>query len=136
MKTPRTGPSLRVPDYFVLIVSDLEASLAFYTQTLGLPLGHRSGVYAQLVTGDSRIALYERSAMSEVLGTPLLPSDPEAPSFELGFKVDDVDSAYAAFVAAGAKGACPPTTRPWGQRTAYLRDPDGYLVELASPVSE
>jgi hypothetical protein len=25
----------------------------------------------------------------------------------------------------------PPTTRSWGQRTAYVRDPDGNLIELA-----
>ena len=56
--------------------------------------------------------------------------------FEIGFKVDDVDAAYTDLVDNGAAGAVAPETRPWGQRTAYVRDPDGHLVELAQDVRE
>jgi uncharacterized glyoxalase superfamily protein PhnB len=45
--------------------------------------------------------------------------------------VPDCDAAFAALVAAGAPAVMPPTTRSWGQRTAYVRDPDGNLIELA-----
>lgn len=124
--------SFSAPDYVVLVVDDLDRSLAFYTDTLGLALGHRSGPYAQLDTGRTRLALFERSAMAETLGQDdLAAPDPSAPGFELGFKVDDVDAAYEELTAAGASGAVAPTDRAWGQRTAYLRDPDGHLVELA-----
>lgn len=119
------------PDYVVLIVADLERALSFYTEVLGLPLGHRSGSYAQLATGDTRLALYERSAMEATLGCSLRAPGPDSPGFEIGFKVDDVDRAYAELVALGAEPAVAPTDRPWGQRTAYVRDPDGHLVELA-----
>ena len=124
---------LSFPDYLVLLVGDLDTSLRFYTHVLGLPLGHRSGPFAQLDTGVTRIALYERNAMADTLGIgPLHPPDPHAPGFELGFKVDDVDVAYAEVTAAGAEPVTPPTDRPWGQRTAYVRDPDGHLVELVT----
>jgi len=113
------------------VVDDVDRSLAFYTGVLGLALDHRSGPYAQLATGTTRLALYERRAMGETLGAELRPPDADAPGFEIGFKVDDVDAAYARLVDAGATGAVPPTDRAWGQRTAYLRDPDGHLVELA-----
>ena len=43
----------------------------------------------------------------------------------------DVDAAFGELVALGAEAAVPPTDRPWGQRTAYVRDPDGHLIELA-----
>jgi catechol 2,3-dioxygenase-like lactoylglutathione lyase family enzyme len=122
---------LEAPDYVVLVVADLERSLKFWTGVLGLRLGHRSGGYAQLDTGRTRIALYERAAMSETLGRSLRAPDREAPAFEVGFKVADVDAAFAALVARGAEPEVAPTDRPWGQRTAYLRDPDGHLVELA-----
>jgi lactoylglutathione lyase len=121
---------LVAPDYVVLVVEDLERSLAFYVGLLGLSLGHRSGPYAQLATGRTRLALYERSAMSETLGMPLRAPDPDAPGFEIGFKVGNVDVAYVELVGLGAAAAVPPRTRPWGQRVAYLRDPDGHLVEL------
>jgi catechol 2,3-dioxygenase-like lactoylglutathione lyase family enzyme len=122
---------LEAPDYVVLVVEDLERSLKFWTGVLGLRLGHRSGGYAQLDTGRTRIALYERAAMAATLGRPVRVPDPSAPAFEVGFKVADVDAAYAELVSRGAVPEMAPTDRPWGQRTAYLRDPDGHLVELA-----
>lgn len=119
------------PDYVVLVVEDLDRALAFYCETLGLPPAHRSDPYAQLDTGRTRLAFYQRDAMSETLGFEAAPPDPDEPGFELGFKVDDCDAAYEELVAAGVASVTPPTDRPWGQRTAYLRDPDGHLVELA-----
>jgi lactoylglutathione lyase len=121
----------RSPDYVVLVVEDLDRALRFYCDLLGLPLGHRSGSFAQLATGATRVALYERPAMAVTLGRELEPPSTDAPGFELGFKVEDCDAAYGELVAGGATGAVPPTDRAWGQRTAYLRDPDGHLVELA-----
>ncbi len=122
---------LSLPDYVVLIVEDLDRTLHFYTEVLGLCLGHRSGDYAQLNTGPTRLGFYARSAMARTLGFPLKPSAADAPGFELGFKVPNVDEAFSELVAKGALPVAPPTTRPWGQRTAYVRDPDGHLIELA-----
>jgi uncharacterized protein len=114
----------RHPDYVILAVDDLDRALGFWTGTLGLKLGHRSGPYAQLDTGATRLALYDAAAMRETVGG----GDDR---FEIGFKVADVDAAYEQLTTAGAAPAVPPTDRPWGQRTAYVRDPDGHLVELA-----
>jgi len=122
---------LSVPDYVVLIVEDLDRALRFYTEVLGLRLAHRSGDYAQLATGATRVGLYTRDAMAKTLGTPLKKPSQNAPGFEIGFKVPDADAAFSELVARGASPTMPPTTRPWGQRTAYVRDPDGHLIELA-----
>ncbi len=119
-------------DYVVLIVADLDRALAFYNGTMGIPLKHRAERFAQLQTGATRLGLFTREAMAETLHQPLRPADPAAPGFEIGFKVDDVDAAYAELLAAGASGVTEPETRPWGQRTAYVRDPDGNLVELVT----
>ena len=119
------------PDYIILIVADLDRALQFYTGTLGLKLGHRSGDYAQLDTGKTRLALYTRNAMATTLGFGLVAPSANAPGFEIGFKVDDVDAAVTELVAHGASPAVPPADRFWGQRTAYVRDPDGHLIELA-----
>ena len=122
---------LEAADYIILIVNDLDRTLDFYTQVLGLKLGHRSGDYAQLNTGVTRIGFYTRPAMEKAVGFTLEPAPQSAPGFELGFKVPDVDAAYAEVLAGGASPVTEPTTRPWGQRTAYIRDPDGHLIELA-----
>jgi lactoylglutathione lyase len=126
---------LATPDYVILIVTDLEESLDFYTQVLGLRLGHRAEEYAQLETGTTRLGLYTREQMAKTLGTPLAAPAPDAPGFEIGFKVPDVDAAYQELVERGGIPQMPPLDRPWGQRTAYLRDPDGHLIELAQDIS-
>lgn len=128
---------LEAPDYVVVIVADLDRALDFYVGLLGLALGHRSGPFAQLDTGRTRVALFERESMARTLGVEELSTPSvDAPAFELGFKVQDVDRAFRELVAAGATPAVEPTDRAWGQRTAYLRDPDGHLVELAQQISD
>jgi catechol 2,3-dioxygenase-like lactoylglutathione lyase family enzyme len=123
--------SFQAPDYVVIVVQDLDRALRFYCDLLGIPLGHRSGPFAQLATGVTRVALYERSAMAVTLGSELEAPSLGAPGFELGFKVEDCDAVYGDLLAGGATPAVAPTDRAWGQRTAYVRDPDGHLVELA-----
>ena len=126
---------LSVADYVILIVEDLDRALRFYVDVLGLRLGHRSGDYAQLDTGATRLGLYTRGAMAKTLGMSLKPPSHNAPGFEIGFKVPDVGEAFAELVGRGASAVMPPTDRPWGQRTAYVRDPDGHLIELAQDIS-
>ncbi len=54
----------------------------------------------------------------------------------LVFQVDDVDAAYADLVACGANSVHGPESRPaWGARTAQIGAPDGYLVEIYSPLN-
>lgn len=122
---------LSAPDYVILIVEDLDRTLDFYTQVLGLRLGHRAGEYAQMETGTTRLGFYTRTAMAQAVGFFLKKPAPDTAGFEIGFKVPDVDAAYNELVAQGAGEVTPPTTRPWGQRTAYVWDPDGHLIELA-----
>ena len=121
-------------DYTVLIVEDLDRAVDFYTGALGISLSHRTAGYAQLITGTTRLALYTREAMSATLDLELEPPARNAPGFEIGFLVADVDAAFADIVAAGAEPVKPPMDRFWGQRTAYLRDPDGHLIELVEPL--
>jgi catechol 2,3-dioxygenase-like lactoylglutathione lyase family enzyme len=127
---------LIAPDYVILIVENLDRALRFYTGVLGLKLGHRSGDYAQLDTGATRLALYTRDAMAKTLATSLAAPASNAPGFEIGFKVADVDAAFSDLVACGALPVVSPTNRFWGQRTAYVRDPDGHLIELAQDLAQ
>jgi uncharacterized glyoxalase superfamily protein PhnB len=51
---------------------------------------------------------------------------------EIGFTVADVQAAYDRAIAAGARALAAPATKPWGQTVAYVRCPDGTLVELCT----
>ena len=55
--------------------------------------------------------------------------------FEIALYVDifeEVDQEYARITALGAQGVLEPTTEPWGQRTCYIADPEGNLIEIGS----
>lgn len=56
-------------------------------------------------------------------------------TMELSFDVPtfaDVDKEYNRAVSMGAKPIMEPTTEPWGQRTSYVADPEGNLIEISS----
>ena len=54
---------------------------------------------------------------------------------EVWIEAEDVPAALARAVAAGAEPVQEPVVKPWGQTVAYVRDPNGTLIELGSPVA-
>ena len=126
-----------------ITVADLERSVAFYRDVLGLPVVDRFEVggeafaeavdvegaaasFAHLGAGDTRVELVEYE-----------PTGPEQPETELnrpgathlGLSVDDVD-AVVADLPADVETLSGPRTTASGTRLVFLRDPDGTLVEL------
>ena len=123
--------------YTILYVSDVAASLDFYERALGQRRRflHESGQYAELDTGDTALALAAHELAASNLPGVYRPGERPStrPAFEVCFVTDRVQSAFDRAVAEGAEPVSPPSTKPWGQDVAYVRDPDGNLVELASP---
>jgi lactoylglutathione lyase len=120
--------------YVVRFVGTLGPAVDFYAGVLGLTLTKRAEHWAQFECGSVRLGLYEREAMAAVLGVEEASLGHPPGSIELAFEVEDVDAAHAAAVAAGARSFQPPADRYWGERTAYLLDPDGGLVELLTRI--
>jgi len=123
--------------YTILYVPDVAASVEFYETAFGLKrrFVHESGQYAELETGATALAFAAHElAAANVPGLyrPERRSGPQ-PSFEVCFVTDDVQRAFDRAIEQGAQAVTPPQTKPWGQDVAYVRDPDGNLVELASP---
>ena len=120
--------------YTILYVSDVEASVEFYERAFGLKrrLLHSSGEYAELETGATALAFASRELAAEnVPGLSLAAGGGAA--FEVCFVTEDVSDGYSKAVEAGAAPVSQPSTKPWGQDVAYVRDPEGVLVEIASP---
>jgi lactoylglutathione lyase len=124
--------------YTILYVEDVGRSLDFYERALGVGRRflHESGEYGELETGATALAFATHGLAASNLpgvyhGTT---EDRARPPFEVCFVTDDVEGAYRRAVDGGAEAVIKPQTKPWGQDVAYVRDPDGNLIELASPV--
>src|SRR5215213_1171125 len=111
--------------YTILYVSDVEASLDFYERAQ----------YAELDTGDTALAFAAHELAAANLPGVFRPEERPSmrPAFEVCFVTDNVPSAFDRAIEEGAESVSAPQTKPWGQDVAYVRDPDGNLVELASP---
>jgi lactoylglutathione lyase len=124
--------------YTILYVRDVTASLHFYEHAFSQRRRflHESGQYAELETGATTLAFAARELAAQNLPGLVAPIDVGAPppAFEVCFVSDNVPLAYARALEAGAVAVTEPQTKPWGQDVAYVRDRDGNLVEIASPV--
>jgi len=140
-----------------VIVSDLERSIKFYTDVLGLEVlmateideaqfargvgisgAKVKGVFLQVPGTPTVIEMFEYTAphSSKQISPSDLPSD--IGIGHLAFEVHDLDVAYEKLVARGIKFVSAPVTIPethkdvGGVRFCYFNDPDGILLELIS----
>lgn len=124
--------------YTILYVRDVGASLELYEKAFGQErrFVHDSGQYAELETGATTLAFASRDLAASNLPPAVRPAQVGAPTpaFEVCFVTDDVRAAFKRAVEAGAEAVTEPQTKPWGQAVAYVRDRDGNLIELASPI--
>ncbi|WAC73887.1 VOC family protein [Roseateles sp. SL47] len=123
--------------YTIVYVSDVAESLAFFGRAFGVPQRflHESGAYGELETGSTTLAFARHDIARGNLGHDYRRASDGAPlGMEVGLATQDVPAAYAQAVEAGAQGLTPPVTKPWGQVVAYVRCPDGTLVELCTPM--
>ena len=137
-----TGCALRFT-FVVLYVADLPATLAFYQDAFDLPARfvHPNRQYAELDTGTVTLAFTQdelsTTALADLPGG-YHPNRPDRlpPGLDLAFATDDVDAAWARAIAAGARVVSPVVVKPWGQRVGYLRDLNGVLVEIGTPLGD
>jgi catechol 2,3-dioxygenase-like lactoylglutathione lyase family enzyme len=116
--------------YVVRFVQSLDAAVPFYEGVLGQRLTRRTDHWAQFDCGGLTLGLYDRVAMAANLGVAEAELGSPPGGLELAFEVADCDAAHAAAVAAGARSFRAPEDRPWGERTGYILDPDGALIEF------
>ena len=125
---PTSGVELR----YLLVASDYARSLAFYCDVLGATLVSQiSDVLCLLRFGGSEFLLTVGGGPTQdkpgVTFAP--PTNPDMVSSELNIRVPDCFAAYEVLRSRGAQFLTPPVD--WGYEVrAFLRDPDGHLIEL------
>ena len=123
-----------------LFTTDNKATVDFYTKAFGFTTSW-DGVQpnVELFLGSNRIILFPRDAFENMVSKKFLYPEGFNGTMELSLDVPtfaDVDKEYQNALNYGAKSVLSPTTEPWGQRTCYVADPDGNLIEIGSFVEE
>lgn len=119
-----------------LFTSNNKSIVDFYTQVFGFSTdwdGIQPNVEMKL--DDVRIILFPRSDFEQMVSKKFIYPQGLNGTMELSFDVqtfDDVDKEYEHAIRLGAQPVMKPTTEPWGQRTCYIADPEGNLVEISS----
>lgn len=123
--------------YTIIYVPDVLETIAFYERAFGLQrrFVHESTLYAELDTGSTVLAFAGNEA-AELNGLSIQPNDPSRPAagWEICFVTEAVGAAFDRAVAEGCRPISAPAEKPWGQTVSYVRDLNGCIVEIASPI--
>ena len=123
-------------DGFGLFVNDMAKMIRFYRDVLGFEIKEAedtSNVY--LVKDGTLFLLYGRNDFEKMTGRRYEYVKGLNGHSELALYVDtfdEVDSAFRRAVENGAAAVMEPKLEPWGQRTCYISDPEGNLIEIGS----
>ena len=123
-------------DGFGLFVEDMPTMVRFYRDVLGFEItGDENAMNVYLIKDGTLFMLYERKNFEKMTSRKYEYIKGLNGHFEIALYVDtfeEVDKAYDDAVSKGAVSVLAPENEPWGQRTCYIADPEGNLIEIGS----
>jgi len=124
--------------YTILYVEDVVKTINFYEQAFGLTKKFITpdNSYGEVISGETTLSFASKTLALSNLKEGFTESNINDKPFglEIGFTTDDVQGAIKQAIKAGAKLYAEPKEKPWGQVVSYVRDLDGFLIEICTPV--
>ncbi|MDQ0273229.1 VOC family protein [Cytobacillus purgationiresistens] len=120
--------------YVILYAEDLDKTKHFYGELLGLKLRNEFDTYIEYDTGNTVLSFNTREGGREVTNLPIPDGIRKEQTFELGFVTEAVEETVEKLRKAEVPVLLEPTEKPWGQKVAYVSDPDGHYIEICSPI--
>jgi uncharacterized glyoxalase superfamily protein PhnB len=124
--------------YTILYVQDVTKSISFYERAFGFKRKFiaEGNEYGELATGDTTLSFASVELGKMNLADGFIESSIHNKPFgiEMGFTTENVEQAFDTAIESGAIAVSKAQTKPWGQKIAYVRDPDGFLIELCTPI--
>ena len=105
----------------ILLVSNMDKSVKFYKDVLGLPLKSKSKDWTEFFQKDTVLALHPARKKNNIkTGSAML----------VGFEVSDLEGSVKELKDKGVKFFKKLTEEPFGKH-AIIKDPDGHLISIA-----
>ncbi|MFA9189663.1 VOC family protein [Flavobacterium sp. FBOR7N2.3] len=122
--------------YTILYVQDVTKAVEFYENAFGFSRKFIApdNDYAELLVGETTLSFASVTLAQSNLKDGFTASRLTEKPFgiEIGFTTNNVEETLAKAANAGATIVANPKTKPWGQTVAYVRDPDGFLIEICT----
>ena len=115
-----------------IVTDDVARLRDFYTLLLGAGPSRAHDGYVEFGTDRAALSIYARRELEPYAPGAITPAANRSVMIE--FAVADVDAEYARLLRHPVEWVKGPSTQPWGNRSIYLRDPDGNLVNLYTRV--
>lgn len=123
--------------YVIIYVEDVQKTVNFYQKAFGIKVRfiHESEQYAEMETGSTALAFVDEKLFQKSHSFQKNRNGNSPAGAEIAFVVDDLEKKYHKALEAGAEEWEEPVQKPWGQTVAYVRDNNGFLVELCTQVN-
>lgn len=123
--------------YIIIYVEDIPSTISFYEKAFGLKLRflHESNQYAEMETGKTTLAFANENFAMGSHQFRLNRQKSQAAGAEIAFVVENVEEQFKRAVDSGAMEIAKPTQKPWGQTVCYVRDNNGFLVEICNAIN-
>lgn len=123
-------------DGFGLFVKDMATMIRFYRDVLDFEIKEDENTSNVYLSKDGTLfLLYGRNDFEKMTSRKYEYIKGINGHSEIELYVDtfeEVDSEFAKAISKGAIPVLEPETEPWGQRTCYIADPEGNLIEIGS----
>ena len=124
--------------YTIFYVQDVVKTIEFYEKAFGFKrvFVADTAEFGQLDTGGTSLSFSSIELMKEEITGGFIASDAKQQPLgvEVAFATENVAQAYNAAIDAGATEVSRPEVKPWGQTVGYIRDINGFLVEICTPL--
>jgi uncharacterized glyoxalase superfamily protein PhnB len=125
--------------YTILYVKSVAETLSFYESAFGFDTKFITpeGDYGELLTGETTLSFASVELGESNIKTGFRVSDENKKPFgmELAFTTNEIEADFDRAITAGAILVAPIQAKPWGQKVGYLKDNNGFLIEVCTPIN-
>tara|TARA_R110000868_G_scaffold161203_1_gene391234 strand:- start:896 stop:1294 length:399 start_codon:yes stop_codon:yes gene_type:complete len=124
--------------YTIIYVESVKETIEFYEKAFGFQQKFVTpeNDYGELISGETTIAFASiELGKSNFKKEFVLSNGTEKPfGVEMAFVTENIESDFKKAIETGANEFEPLAEKPWGQKVGYVRDNNGFLIEICTPI--